>query len=50
MAFSLLSQSSADATSAGAFPDARAALKTHGARLVILSNGTPSRRKSFSEK
>jgi 2-haloacid dehalogenase len=33
-----------------AFPDARAALtalKTHGARLAILSNGTPSRR-SFS--
>ena len=33
-----------------AFPDARPALKTHGARLAILSNGTPSRRKSFSEK
>jgi 2-haloacid dehalogenase len=36
-----------------AFPDARpalTALKTHGARLAILSNGTPSRRKSFSEK
>jgi 2-haloacid dehalogenase len=36
-----------------AFPDARAALtglKTYGTRLAILSNGTPSRRKSFSEK